>query len=79
MASPGTQRGTGEFHWCVGSCFLRELKGLVVARVLARAVSLRAITEPLWFVAALVPLVMSQIVRLEQSDPAAWIGANGRI
>jgi uncharacterized protein len=35
--------------------------------------SLRAIPAPLWFVAALVPLVMSQIVRLEQSDPATWI------
>ena len=28
--------------------------------------SLRTIPAPLWFVAALVPLVMSQIVRLEQ-------------
>ena len=35
--------------------------------------SIRAIPAPLWFVAALVPLVMSQIVRLEQSDPATWI------
>lgn len=34
--------------------------------------SIRAIAS-LWFVAALVPLVMSQIVRLEQSDPATWI------
>jgi hypothetical protein len=35
--------------------------------------SLRAIPAPLWFVAALVPMVASQIVRLEQSDPATWI------
>src|SRR5260221_3506220 len=35
--------------------------------------SLRAIPAPLWFVAALVPMVVSQIVRLEQSDPATWI------
>ena len=35
--------------------------------------SLRAIPAPLWFVAALVPMVVLQIVRLEQSDPATWI------
>ena len=35
--------------------------------------SLRAIPAPLWFVAALVPMVVSQIVRLEQSNPATWI------
>ena len=35
--------------------------------------SLRAIPAPLWFVAALVPMVLSQIVRLKQSDPATWI------
>jgi CAAX protease family protein len=35
--------------------------------------SLRAVPAPLWFVAALVPMVVSQIVRLEQSDPATWI------
>ena len=35
--------------------------------------SLRAVSAPLWFVAALVPMVLSQIVRLEQSDPATWI------
>jgi len=35
--------------------------------------SLRATPAPLWFVAALVPMVVSQIVRLQQSDPAAWI------
>jgi hypothetical protein len=34
---------------------------------------LRAIPAPLWFVAALVPMVASQIVRLQQSDPATWI------
>jgi len=28
---------------------------------------------PVWFAAALVPMVVSQIVRLEQSDPATWI------
>jgi membrane protease YdiL (CAAX protease family) len=35
--------------------------------------SLRAIPAPLWFVAALAPMVLSQIVRLQQSDPATWI------
>ena len=35
--------------------------------------SLRAISAPVWFVAALVPMVVSQIVRLEQSDAATWI------
>jgi len=35
--------------------------------------SLRAIPAPLWFAAALVPMGVSQIVRLEQSDPAPWI------
>ena len=33
----------------------------------------RTIPAPLWFVAALVPMVLSQIVRLQQSDPAIWI------
>jgi hypothetical protein len=33
----------------------------------------RAVPAPLWFSAALVPMVASQIVRLQQSDPAAWI------
>jgi len=33
----------------------------------------RAVAAPLWFFAALVPMVASQIVRLRQSDPAAWI------
>src|SRR5262245_4687327 len=28
---------------------------------------------PLWFVLALVPMVTSQIVRLRQSDPVAWL------
>src|SRR5262245_66443606 len=37
------------------------------------AMSFRAIPAPLWFMAALVPMVVSQIVRLEQSDPATWI------
>jgi uncharacterized protein len=35
--------------------------------------SFRVIPAPLWFVAALVPMVLSQIVRLHQSDPAAWV------
>ena len=35
--------------------------------------SLGAIPAPLWFVAALVPMVASQILRLEQSDAATWI------
>jgi uncharacterized protein len=34
---------------------------------------LRTTSAPLWFVAALVPMVLSQIIRLHQSDPAAWI------
>jgi hypothetical protein len=33
----------------------------------------RVIPAPFWFVAALVPMVVSQLVRLQQSDPAAWI------
>lgn len=33
----------------------------------------RSIPTPLWFAAALFPMVVSQIVRLQQSDPAAWI------
>src|SRR5712672_1907068 len=28
---------------------------------------------PLWFMAALIPMVASQVVRLQQLDPAAWI------
>ncbi len=35
--------------------------------------SLRVISAPLLFVATLVPMVASQIIRLDQSDPAAWI------
>jgi membrane protease YdiL (CAAX protease family) len=34
---------------------------------------LRVVPAPVWFVAALLPLLASQIVRLHQSDPAAWI------
>jgi membrane protease YdiL (CAAX protease family) len=34
---------------------------------------LRAIAAPLWFVAALCPMVASQILRLQQTDPATWI------
>src|SRR5207247_6502881 len=33
----------------------------------------RSIPTPLWFAAALFPMVVSQIVRLQQSDPATWI------
>jgi len=33
----------------------------------------RSIPMPLWFAAVLFPMVVSQIVRLQQSDPAAWI------
>ncbi|MCK1387143.1 CPBP family intramembrane glutamic endopeptidase [Bradyrhizobium sp. 21] len=33
----------------------------------------RPIPTPLWFAAALFPMVVSQIIRLQQSDPAAWI------
>ena len=32
-----------------------------------------AISTPVWFVAALIPMVASQLIRLQQSDPAAWI------
>src|SRR5262249_12297139 len=32
-----------------------------------------AISAPVWFVAALIPMVASQLIRLQQSDPAAWI------
>ena len=35
--------------------------------------SLRAIPAPLWFVAVIIPMVASQILRLQQSDPATWI------
>lgn len=35
--------------------------------------SLPAIPAPLWFLAAILPLGASQIVRLQQSDPAAWV------
>src|SRR5271169_6022487 len=31
------------------------------------------IPAPIWFVAALVPLVASQVLRLHQHDPGAWI------
>jgi hypothetical protein len=31
------------------------------------------IPAPIWFVAALIPMVASQIVRLHQHDPAAWV------
>jgi membrane protease YdiL (CAAX protease family) len=34
---------------------------------------LRAIPAPLWFVAVLFPMVASQILRLQQTDPATWI------
>ena len=37
------------------------------------AVSFRSIPAPLWFVAALIPMVVSQIIRLHQSDSATWI------
>jgi membrane protease YdiL (CAAX protease family) len=33
----------------------------------------RAIAAPLWFVAALFAMVASQILRLQQTDPATWI------
>jgi CAAX protease family protein len=34
---------------------------------------LRVIAAPLWFLAALSPMVASQILRLQQTDPATWI------
>jgi hypothetical protein len=33
----------------------------------------RAVPTPLWFLAALVSMVASQLIRLQQSDPAIWI------
>jgi uncharacterized protein len=33
----------------------------------------RVIPAPVWFIAALIPMVASQIVRLHQHDPATWI------
>jgi hypothetical protein len=33
----------------------------------------RGIFAPVWFIAALIPMVASQLVRLQQSDPGAWI------
>jgi membrane protease YdiL (CAAX protease family) len=33
----------------------------------------RAIPAPAWFVAAIIPMVASQVVRLHQHDPGAWI------
>jgi uncharacterized protein len=42
-------------------------------RLMKLAVLFRAFPAPLWFVAALIPMVLSQIVRLHQSDPTAWI------
>jgi uncharacterized protein len=33
----------------------------------------RAIPPPIWFAAALVPMVASQIIRLQQHDAGAWI------
>ena len=35
--------------------------------------SLRAIPGPVWLVAALLPMVASQIVRLHQYDPGPWV------
>jgi uncharacterized protein len=35
--------------------------------------SLRDLPAPIWFVAALVPMVVSQIIRLRQTDPTIWI------
>jgi membrane protease YdiL (CAAX protease family) len=29
--------------------------------------------EPFWFMAALLPMLASQVLRLQQSDPAAWL------
>jgi uncharacterized protein len=42
-------------------------------RLMKLAALFRAFPAPLWFVAALIPMVLSQIVRLHQSDPTAWI------
>jgi membrane protease YdiL (CAAX protease family) len=40
-----------------------------------------SLPAPVWFVAALTPMVASQVIRLHQNDPGAWIfwdyGCNG--
>jgi uncharacterized protein len=33
----------------------------------------RSATAPFWFAAALVPMVAAQLLRLQQTDPAAWL------
>ena len=33
----------------------------------------RAVPAPAWFVAALIPLVASQVLRLHQHDPGTWV------
>ena len=40
-----------------------------------------SIPAPAWFIAALLPMVASQLVRLQQTEPAAWIACDyaGRI
>ena len=40
---------------------------------MASAVSVRSAPASLWFPVAILLMVASQIVRLQQSDPAAWI------
>ncbi|SDJ90024.1 MULTISPECIES: CPBP family intramembrane glutamic endopeptidase [Bradyrhizobium] len=46
---------------------------VTVSAALRKMMTLRSIPAPLWMAAALFPMVVSQIVRLQQSDPAAWI------
>jgi hypothetical protein len=45
------------------------------------ALPARPASVPLWFPAALAPMVVSEIVRLAQTDPLAWIACDygGRI
>jgi hypothetical protein len=37
---------------------------------------MRAIPAPVWFVAALLPMAASQLVRIQQTDPTAWIACD---
>src|SRR5260370_12683490 len=54
------------------------VSGLRTLRLFARivfdiAMSSRDFPPPVWFVASLIPMVASQMLRLQQSDPAIWI------
>ena len=52
----------------------RSCEGFILKNLrLAPAKSAPGLPAPIWFVAALIPMVTSQILRLQQSDPATWI------